>query len=263
MRGTLIFVGTIVVLIALVFLFLFLNQKTSNDVSNTFTFEDCVANYGLDKSKPLACNTPSGSTYFKFKTKSKTYEECVQEGGETHENACSDRQKRYIPKFPNHVNTYNKCKEGYPRHIVDSVPEPYICVDRNGLAFYAGGKDRKVNSYEECASKGGPIGKNGTPHKCYFDTVVYYQTLKPSHKYLNLPYELKTFEDCVLPGIADKVGMESDKPRCIAFNNKKYFYDGPKIDSYEDCARVMKFILTSNPPQCYGPDGTHYVGTRD
>ena len=242
-------------------------EKSTNKSKNPLTFAKCIKLYGTHDSNPPICHTPDGLKYTEFKIKGTSYEQCVKQGGKIYDyedgtGGCSGKDKRFIQKLQANVSTYNECQEKYPRYIVASVTKPYICVDKNGRMYFAGGQDRTVNSFDECKKADGIVAKGGTPRKCYYDNVVYWQILKPNQIYLNLPVEIHTFSDCVTPGMAINVKMIDGVPTCTAFNQKKYEYDGPEIKTFEDCARVMQLVLASSPPQCYGPDGTHYVGTR-
>jgi hypothetical protein len=229
--------------------------------SKYYTYFDCVEDFGTTGKDPTLCKTDDGRTYVEFKIRGISYEECVRTGGKMIDGGqgCASTGGEYIERFPESVNSYNDCQNHYNKSRVISLKEPEACVDKYGLVRIAGGSGRTVNDYVACAKTGG-IGKAlGTPKQCYYDGVVYYQVLKPSHLYLNPPYELKTYVDCVQHN-GEKITSNSS---CKSPLGLIFYYNGdPPIRNYKECTPIQGprlAIYQSAPDTCVGPDGTIYT----
>jgi hypothetical protein len=260
-KRILIAVATVVViLVAAVGAYLLVkNYRDKN--SRPYTYFDCVEDFGTTGDNPPKCFTDDGDVYVEFKVRGKSYEECASEGGKATPDglACVDQERKYIEKFPDSVSSYNECQDTYPRWRIASLQEPEACVDKYGFVRIAGGPGRTVNDYEACVKAGGVEKNISKPRVCYYEGVVYHKILKPSHKYLNPPYELKTYLDC-MQNLGEKITSNSS---CKSPLGLTFYYEGdPPIRNYEECLPIQGSRLDINlpgPDKCIGPDGTIFT----
>ena len=123
---------------------------------------------------------------------------------------------------------------------------------------YANVSNRDVKTFSDCKDANGITVNKTSISSCYFEEVQYYEPVK-GHEYLNPPRYLRTYSDCIRP--SNSINISKKDLSCTSWNGKTYFYTGPPVTTFEDCVRVVGFVLESNPPQCTGPDGTHFFGS--
>lgn len=114
-------------------------------------------------------------------------------------------------------------------------------------------------SFAECVDKNGIVKTKSTPNKCYYDDYIYWEVLKPGQEDLNPPVKMKSYSDCV----KDEGVPNYKDSSCKHWTGLVFNYEGPKINSFEECAALGTPISAINPPTCTAPDGTSFTGSRN